>query len=119
MDYRVQPQIFLSKLQLSKLAKTMINVLMALVLFIVLSSLVVYWIIEKKNKTINELYTDLKWSEERLSKLEEVCAKDFHKRQCEKYAIMRNYNDNCGFGFNSKFKAMTFKDLETSGSESD
>ena len=32
---------------------------------------------------------------------------------------MRNYNDNCGFGFNSKFKAMTFKDLETSESESE
>ena len=34
----------------------MINVLIALVLFIILSSLVVYWIIEQNNKTINELY---------------------------------------------------------------
>ena len=32
---------------------------------------------------------------------------------------MRNYNDNCGFGFNSEFKAMTFKDLETSECESE
>ena len=32
---------------------------------------------------------------------------------------MRNYNDNCRFCFNSEFKAMTFKDSETSECESE